>query len=136
MNIETIILVYGSVVVSAGLFYWLVYLHRRAIGPVSVSVFGAEPNINFNDRLLEQYISQQRRSFTLVWVAVVAGLLLGALLIARVVSSPTLDVKLAAIAIPLAGDIWLGRGCWRLYERSTSLVADALERAGSQLPKK
>lgn len=134
MSVETIVLLYGSVITCGGLFYWMFHLRTETAGELVVPTFGSESEFEFDHALLRQYIHQQKVAFALVCIALVLGLMLAAVLIIRVISSPTLDLKLAAAAIPLAGDIWLGRGCWRLYERSGTFVTQALARTHSPPP--
>src|SRR6185436_2790785 len=102
MSVETIVLAYGSVVICGGLFYWMFHLRNWPAGEMVVGTFGSESGFEFDHALLRQYIHQQKLAFALVCVALVLGLMLAVVLIIRVISGPTLDLKLVAAAIPLA----------------------------------
>lgn len=67
----------------------------------------------------KEYLRQQRACFWLCFSAAVAGLVFGIILLSRLVLQEY-DVYLFSSIVGMAGDVFFGRGAFRLYKEASS----------------
>jgi hypothetical protein len=109
------------------LFAGSVLIPARRSGSALI-VFGDAPGPNRRDQqlLITTYLAQQKVAFKMASVAVAAGVFLGVVLIGRLVVARVIDVTVLTSVVGVAGDIWLGAGAFKLYDRASKRLEDAV----------